>query len=59
MLTREQDAMAVGARQIRSFELSPAHSTPALGGEDFLVVVSGPIDAIVTVADQSCLYRVD
>lgn len=50
-----------GAKQdaLRALELSPAHSTPALGGEDFLVVVSGPIDAIVTVADQSCLYRVD
>lgn len=32
-LTRIQDAMAFGARQIRSFELSPAGTTASAGGQ--------------------------
>ncbi|KAI5478345.1 hypothetical protein MNV49_005196 [Pseudohyphozyma bogoriensis] len=36
-LTRKQSAMAFGARQIRSFELSPAIATASAGGEDFIV----------------------
>lgn len=36
-IERIQSAMAFGARQIRSFELSPIGSTASAGGQDFIV----------------------
>lgn len=42
-LTRIQDAMAFGARQIRSFELSPAGTTASAGGQvspAFIIVLA-------------------